>query len=115
MPILRNPVTISFHGGAASAIEFHLRAATERTRLLVDDDGGGHILEGSARAVEDGDLVGPRASRAPPAHDLRELGMNVVATEETGRERVLELPDDRALLENVGDDSGGGDERRVEL
>ena len=79
-------------------------------------DGGrrGDVLERHAGAVEDDDLVGRPAARLPSGDDLAELGGSL-PREEPGRERVVEIAERRALLGDVGDERGGGEEVRLDL
>src|SRR5919109_3190914 len=111
VPILRKLVAISFHVAANdSAIEPYLRAAPRRTGGLVDHDRGRDVLQRRAGTVENGDLVIARASRPATGHDVAELGVHRVAREQARGERVLQLADLGALLQDVHDERGRRDQ-----
>src|SRR5262249_13601121 len=89
-PILKKVAMIS-------RIELHLRAAARARRPFVQGDRRRAVLKRGARAVEDGDFVVARTARPPPGDDVAELGMDLLARQESRRERVLQLADLRAL------------------
>src|SRR5919108_4199768 len=96
-------------------MEHYLDPSAGGSRLLVDGDRRRDVLESRAAAVEDGDFVAPRATRSAPSDDIGELRVHLLAGHESAGERVLQLTDLGALIDDIHDDRGPGDEHRVDL
>ena len=76
---------------------------------------GRDILKRRPSAVEYDDLVGALAPRPPTRHHIGKLRVNVGTLHHTRLQGVVEVPDRRALLEDVGDDGARGHELRLDL
>jgi len=63
-----------------------------------------NILERGPGAVEDHSLGARSTPDNPTAHETREIAAHIVARQHTRVERVMELADRRALLEEVDED-----------
>src|SRR5215470_19399931 len=84
-----------------SSLEIHGRATPGRASLFEYRHRGGDILQCSSRAVEDRDLALARAARPAAGHDLRELRMDLFPPEEVCRQRMMQLTDFRALVQQI--------------
>src|SRR5262245_39896730 len=85
-PNFQNPAAISFQAPTAgSVIELHLCAAAAGQRSLVDHDGGGDVLQGGSRAVEDNDLVAAGPPGATAGDDIGQLGVHALPGHQSGR------------------------------
>ena len=89
----------------AAKVDGHPRASSHRT--LVHELCGRNVLKRGTRAVEDDDLVSALAARPPAGHDIRQLGMHVLASHPPSSSGVMEVADDGTLVEHVHHDRAG--------
>src|SRR5439155_4373150 len=98
-----------------SAVQGDHGAGARSGGLLVDQRGGSHVLKRGAGAVEDGDLRRRGAPWLAAGHHLTELGVHVRASDPPCLDRVMDLADRDALIEDIGYHLRGRQDRRIEL
>src|SRR5262249_60892688 len=83
-----------------SAAAVHRRAAPDSAGFFIHRHRSRYVLERGSGAVKDRDLILARATRAAARDDIRELGVDTVRREQSGREGVMQFADFRALVKN---------------
>ena len=87
----------------------------EHPRALVHGDGRRDVLQRGPAAVEHGDLVGARPPGAKPGDHVPELRVHLLACQQARGERVLQLADLRALVDDVDHERRARHQRGYDL
>ena len=95
--------------------KFDTRSDARGDGALVHELCGGDVLKRGPRAIEDNDLVVALAPRSPAGHHVGQLGVHVHSSHHTQLERVMEVANGGALVEQIDHDGAGRQQRRLDL
>jgi hypothetical protein len=98
-----------------SGPEFDTQAAARRHGPFVRQRSRGHVFDGHARGVEDGDLLVRGPARFAARHDLPQLRLHVMPAHDTEREGVMKVSDRGGLIHGIDEHAAPGQEGRIDL